>query len=48
MLKRLPAFAALILIAATLAGCGAVQPCDATANASTGPCSVGRHHDNSA
>jgi hypothetical protein len=46
MLKRLSALAVLALITASLAGCGTFQACDGVAE--SGPCAVGRHHDNSA
>jgi hypothetical protein len=47
-IKRLCGVALLLLVAAGLAGCGATgfQACDGVAP--SGPCSVGRHHDNSA
>jgi hypothetical protein len=46
MNKRLCALA-LLLIAAGVAGCGAVQPCTESPYASRGPCSIGKSPTNS-
>jgi len=47
MIKHLRVLGAVLLIAAELAGCAgvAIQPCDAPADQSTGPCAIGRHKD---
>ncbi|HUA52806.1 MAG TPA: hypothetical protein VMB81_11615 [Candidatus Sulfotelmatobacter sp.] len=49
MIEHLRLLAAVLLIVAELAGCAgvAIQPCDAPAYQSTGPCAIGRHKDSS-
>jgi hypothetical protein len=45
MFKRLGLLALLLVLGAELVGCGSVQPCDAPARQSIGPCSIGKSKD---
>jgi len=42
MVKRLGLLGLLLVLGAALVGCGSIQPCNAPANQSVGPCSIGR------